>query len=125
MLPGAIREPPGSGRAVRGQVMRGAVRSLGQATRLPLPGWRVTSPSRPAVASCGSLPHPSRGPAPKTAALFFTLVEAELQRLRVPFDAAELLPYSEAMWPLGDQERRPVAWAEAFLREQRPAVEAP
>jgi hypothetical protein len=59
-----------------------------------------------------------------TAALCFTLVEAELQRRRAPFDAAELLRWTEGMWKLWDQERTPAAWAEAFLRERRPAEAA-
>jgi hypothetical protein len=54
-----------------------------------------------------------------TPSLFFTLVEAELQRRRVPFDAAELLAFVEGMTPLFDQERTPAAWADAFLAEQR------
>jgi hypothetical protein len=56
--------------------------------------------------------------------LFFRVVEAELQRRRVPFDAAELLAYCEAMAPLWDQERTPAAWATAFLAEQDRAAAA-
>jgi hypothetical protein len=46
------------------------------------------------------------------------LVEAELQRRRAPFDAAELLAFAEAMLPLWEQECGPAAWADAFLYEQ-------
>jgi hypothetical protein len=35
-----------------------------------------------------------------TRDLFFTVVEAELQRRRVPFDAAELLAFVDGMWKL-------------------------
>jgi hypothetical protein len=58
-----------------------------------------------------------------TPETFFTLVEAELRRRRVPLDAGELLAFAESMWKLWDQERTPAAWAEAFLREQRRPVE--
>jgi hypothetical protein len=52
-----------------------------------------------------------------TPALFFTLAEAELQRRRVAFDAAELLAYCEAMAPLWEQEGTVTGWADAYLYE--------
>jgi hypothetical protein len=52
---------------------------------------------------------------------FFRQIETTLRALGVPFDARDLLEYTDARFPLRDQERSPAAWAAAFLAEQAPA----
>jgi hypothetical protein len=55
---------------------------------------------------------------------FFRQTEAALRALAVPFDARELLEFTEVMFPLRDQEHTLAGWAAAFLAEQQPAVRA-
>jgi hypothetical protein len=61
-----------------------------------------------------------REAAPMSTLEFFRLVQNALHALASPFDARELYAYYEGMLALFDQEPTPAAWAEAFLREQRP-----
>jgi len=50
-----------------------------------------------------------------TPADFFALVEIDLRLRHVPFCAAELWAFAEAVWPLVEPGDTPELWAQAFL----------
>jgi len=57
----------------------------------------------------------SRSPRARARLAFFHAVEADLQRRCVPLDAAELLAWACAVWPLVEPGDTPGRWATAFL----------
>jgi hypothetical protein len=53
---------------------------------------------------------------------FAAALEAELHRLGVPFDRAELLAFAACVWPLAADEPDPGRWAREFLEAAAPCA---